>query len=255
MNNLITNVCICVCFYNTNPLYLEECFKSIDLAIWLFRRKYKDVPVELHVMDDGSDNTETLNMFDKIMNEYKYIKCWKHAHNTTLSVAINDLNVFTPDNALVIYIDSDDIMAPNRLITQYEVMTKYDQWKDITLCASLTTNKTIKTDNLNFIHYYRYRTLNEVHSLEKNFLIHSTIAYRINHLREFDIKYDNNLKCTQDYDFFLNILSHKLKLLLIPDALVFYRIYPDAEKPDNLRDYYSEFMIIRHKYNNPVLWG
>ena len=71
----------------------------------------------------------------------------------------------------------------------------------------------------------------------------------------FDIKYDNNLKCTQDYDFYLNVLSHKLKLLLIPDALVFYRIYPDAEKPDNLRDYSGEFMILRHKYNNPVLWG
>ena len=74
-------------------------------------------------------------------------------------------------------------------------------------------------------------------------------------MREFDIKYDNNLKCTQDYDFFLNILSHKLKLLLIPDALVFYRLYPDAEKPDNIWDYSGEFMILRHKYNNPVLWG
>ena len=97
--------------------------------------------------------------------------------------------------------------------------------------------------------------LNEVHSLEKNILIHSTIAYRINHLREFDIKYDNCLKCTQDYDFYLNVLSHKLKLLLIHDALVFYRIYPDAEKPDNIRDYSGEFMILRHKYNNSVLWG
>lgn len=255
MNNLITHICICVCFYNTNPLYLEECFKSIDMAIWLFHRKYEKVPVELHVMDDGSDNNETLNMFDQIMDNYKYIKYWRHAHNTTLSVAINDLNSFTPDNALVVYIDSDDIMAPNRLITQYEVMTKYEQWEDVTLCASLSTNKVCKTDNFNFMHYYGYRIFDKVDFLERNIIVHSGIAYKINHLREFAIKYDNYLKCTQDYDFYLNILSHKLKILLIPDALVFYREYPDALKPDNNRDYYGEFNIIRHKYNNQALWG
>lgn len=255
MNNLITHICVCVCFYNTNSLYLEECFKSIDMAIWLFHRKYEKVPVELHVMDDGSDNIETLNMFDQIMDNYKYIKYWRHARNTTLSVAINDLNSFTPDNALVVYIDSDDIMAPNRLITQYEVMTKYEQWEDVTLCASLSTNKVCKTDNFNFMHYYGYRIFDKVDFLERNIIVHSGIAYKINHLREFDIKYDNYLKCTQDYDFYLNILSHKLKILLIPDALVFYREYPDALKPDNNRDYYGEFNIIRHKYNNQALWG
>ena len=255
MNNLITHICVCVCFYNTNPSYLEECFKSIDMAIWLFHRKYENVPVELHVMDDGSDNNETLNMFDKIIDNYKYIKYWRHKRNTTLSITINDLNSFTPDNALVVYIDSDDIMAPNRLITQYEVMTKYEQWKDITLCASLTTNKVGKTDNFSFMHYYGYRIFDEVKFLERNIIVHSSIAYKINHLREFDIKYDNCLKCTQDYDFYLNILSHKLKILLIPDALVFYREYPDVQKPDNNRDYYAEFNTIRNKYNNQALWG
>jgi hypothetical protein len=225
------------------------------MAIWLFNRKYENVSVELHVMDDGSDNTETLNMFDKIIDDYKYIKYWRHTHNTTLSVAINDLNSFTPDNALVVYIDSDDIMAPNRLITQYEVMTKYEQWKDITLCASLTTNKVCKTDNFNFMHYYAYRIFDKIKFLERNIIVHSGIAYKINHLREFDIKYDNCLKCTQDYDFYLNILSHELKILLIPDALVFYREYPDTQKPDNNRDYYTEFNTIRNKYNNQALWG
>ena len=255
MNNLITHICVCVCFYNTNPLYLDECFKSIDMAIWLFHRKYENVPVELHVMDDGSDNIETLNMFDQIMDNYKYIKYWRHGHNTTLSVAINNLNAFTPDNALVVYIDSDDIMAPNRLITQYEIMTKYERWKDITLCASLTTNKTGKTDNFNYIRYYNYDILTQIYQLDRNYIVHSTVAYKINHLREFDIKYDNYLKCTQDYDFYLNILQKKLQILLVPDALVYYRQYPDSEKPDPNRDYYNEFNILRHKYDNKVLWG
>lgn len=255
MNNLITHICICVCFYNTNPLYLEECFKSIDMAIWLFHRKYENVTVELHVMDDGSDNIETLNMFDKIMDDYKYIKYWRHAHNTTLSVAINDLNSFTPDNALVVYIDSDDIMSPNRLITQYEVMTQYKHWKDITLCASLTTSKTCKTDNFNYIRYYQYDIIKHISELDRNYIVHSTIAYKINHIRSLKLKYDEELKCTQDYDFYLNLLNHNLSILLIPDALTYYRIYSDSEKPDNSRDYYKEFNIIRHKYNNQALWG
>ena len=247
---MIDNVCVIVCFYNTNPKYLEECFKSIDIAVWMFKRYYGDVPVEVHVMDDGSDNIDTINMFNKIVNEYKYIKHWKHEHNTTLATAINDLNVYTPEHALVVYIDSDDMMAANRLIIQYEVMHNYDHWKDITMCATITyTPNSTMRNNLNiFSRYYNYNVISKIDDMPQNIICHPTIAYKIDDLRNNNIKYDDNFKCVQDFEFYVHIMSKGLKILLIPDALTWWRQYPLSQRPDSNRPYVSELDKIKRKY-------
>lgn len=256
LNNSITSICICVCLYNTNPKYLEECFDSIDYAIKYFKRYY-DIPVEVHVMDDGTDDSGTINMFRDIVNsKYKYIKWWRHGYNTTLSIAINDLHQYTPNDALVIYIDSDDVMVFNRILVQYEIFIKYPQWQNITLCATTTCTPNWKMKrNYNILDYYNYTNIHKIDQLIQNNIHHTSIAYKINHIREFNIKYDEQLKCTQDYDFYLQLLQNHLEILLIPDALVFYRDYPDEQKPDSIRNYENEFKIIQNKYNNYALYG
>lgn len=255
LNNTISNVCVCVCFYNTNPKYLEESFLSIDNAIWFFKRYY-DVPVDVYVMDDGSDNIETINMFEHIHQKYPYIKLYKHEHNTTLAVAINDLHDQMPDDALVIYIDSDDMMMYNRILIQYEIFTKYTWWWNITMCATPTCTPShfFNQENLNILRYYRYVILNKLDDmLYDNYIMHPTIAYKINHIRQYNIKYDETLKCTQDYDFYLQLLSKNLDILLIPDAITYWRIYPDSEKPDSNRDYDGERDLILKKYFTKTL--
>ena len=85
--------------------------------------------------------------------------------------------------------------------------------------------------------------------MKENIICHPTIAYKINDIRSNNIKYDDNLKCTQDFDFYLQILSKNLKILLISDALTWWRQYPLEEKPDANRNYRDELDLIRIKYN------
>lgn len=251
MMNNIDNICIIVCFYNTNPKYLEECFRSIDNAIWMFKRYYS-IPVNVHVMDDGTDNIDTINMFGDIVDaEFKYIKWWRHETNTNLSTSINDLNKHTPENSLVIYIDSDDVMLPNRILVQYETFTQDEQWNDITLCCGNTCNINATNDDMMKLYYHiNYKIINNINLMQQNIICHPTIAYKINHLRKYNIEYDNNLECAQDFDFYLNILSHNLKILFIPDAVTLWRQYPLEEKPNPNRNYEGALGTIQVKYYN-----
>lgn len=250
---MITNVCVCVCFYNTNPRYLEECFKSIDIAVWMFKRYYEDIPIEVHVMDDGTDDINTFNMFENIRHQYNYIKLWRHDHNTTLATAINDLHKYTPEHALVIYIDSDDMMMPNRIMVQYEVMAKNNHWKNITLCATNTCSPSYMINQIIVWRYEKYHILFGSKSMEKNLIVHPSICYKIDDLRFCNIKYDDNIKCLQDFDFYLQILHKNLSILLLRDSLTWYRQYPLEEKPDSKRDYHGELKKLQIKYKNPNL--
>lgn len=256
LNNVITNICVCVCFYNTNAIYLQECFDSIDLAKSYFEKYYPHIPVNVHVMNDGSNASDTINMFEYIVNsKYKYIKWWHHEKNTTLASAINDLHMYTPSDALVIYIDSDDIMIYNRIVVQYRIMTQYAHWRNITLNATLTNTPVYRTsNNYAFLKYYNYDILTTPEDLSKNIILHNTIAYKINHLHQLNVWYDPQFKCTQDYDFYLNLLKHNCQILLTPDALTWYRQYEDAEKADPKRNYSEEFLKLQKKYNNYSLW-
>ena len=102
--------------------------------------------------------------------------------------------------------------------------------------------------------YYNYDILDDLESLTRNIIIHSTIAYKINHLRLLYVKYDDQFKCTQDYDFYLNLLHHHGAILLTPDALTWHREYDDINKPDSNRHYTEEFLKIQKKYDNYTLW-
>ena len=85
--------------------------------------------------------------------------------------------------------------------------------------------------------------------MKENIICHPTITYKINDIRSNNIKYDDNLKCTQDFDFYLQILSKNLKILLVSDALTWWRQYSLEDKPDFDRHYNDELEVIRSKYN------
>lgn len=254
---MITNICVCVCFYNTKAEYLEECFLSIHNAVWFFKRYYPEIPIEVHVLDDGTTDKQTLDMFyNQILLKYNYIKYWKHNHNTSISIAINSLYKHTPEHALVIYMESDDMMMYNRIVVQYEVMTKYDYWKDITMCCTNTCTPNIYNNNLNKLSLYsNYTILDSPNQLLRNTICHPSICYKIDDIRKKNIKYDENLKWLIDYDFYLNILEHNLKILYISDSLIWWRQYLDNDIHNKAiyRDYGNELNMLRVKHNNNFL--
>ena len=248
---MIDNISVVCCFYNTNPKYLHECFFSIYNAICFFN-SYYNVPIKIYVCDDGTDKKETLDMFyEYIFPRYKdLIVLVKHKTNITLSSAINDVLKIIPKNSLVIYIDSDDMMMYNRILIQYEIFTKYDHWSDITLNATLTCTPNIIINSPKYLYKYnKFKQLTCIDDNSKNIIVHPSIAYKINDIRKYNIWYDKNLKCTQDFDFILHILDNHLKIQLTPDALTWWRQYPDDQKPDFNRYYEYELKIIKNKYN------
>lgn len=247
--NKITNICVIVCFWNTNPKYLEECFYSIDNAVWMFKRYYKDIPINVHVMDDGTDRQDTLEMFyDNILTKYPYIKYWKHEENTTLATAINDLNEHTPDNALVVYLDSDDMMMPQRIIMQYEIMSKNS---NVTLCCTNSCTSNMYNDTLfKLSRYVNKVRINDISEIKENPICHPTICYRINDIRKHNIKYDDDFDCMQDFDFNIQVLNNNLTILFVPYSLTWWRQYPLEDKPDINRNYDSELKYLQYKWNN-----
>ena len=104
--------------YNTNPLHLKEClesclFQTID-------------DYEIVIVDNGSDNVNTLNLLKQIEKQEKVrlFVCPRQENKKNLSVALN-YGLSKCKFNLVARMDSDDVMCHDRLEKQKKYLDLY----------------------------------------------------------------------------------------------------------------------------------
>lgn len=241
---------IIIPFYNECIDYIQECLDSVILSKKDFLKYYPDNEVMIYVSFDDKDNIDIIDYVKDLQRDDIII----NINDQRLGFAGNNnvlLHILPNDTDLVIRIDGDDVMVYNRIRITYEVFG-YDFFSDVSIIGSNTTNPTYW--NRNIVHLeamLQNRRYNRVDQFKFNSICHSTIAFRYKDIVCNNIFYDEYFSCYGDLDFYLNVLQHNRVLMLIPDALVYYRNNNSNSILHSWKkEYLKEIDYIKHKYKD-----
>lgn len=161
---------------------------------------------ECIVVDDGStDNTEkVLKSYTKNDERFRFVKRPKHLPKG--ANACRNYGFSLSQGQFVNWFDSDDIMLPNKLKRQIEILSNYN---DSPFCISQTQwiNKVTKED-----FGLRSTKLDSLNRLEDYVLYKSywTILaplWRRSFIETNKLRFDESLHQSQEYDFHINALN------------------------------------------------
>lgn len=171
---------------------------------------------ELILCDDGStDKTMTIaNEFKKIDSRIKIIK---NDINLGLAFTLNKC-IENSNGTYIMRHDADDIMLPNRISKQVEVMEK----NNLDACGS--SAYIFDEDGV-----WGYRELPEYPSKEyavlNNLFIHPTVIMRKDKIEEvgmYEVS-DSTKKRLEDFDLWIKFLENEFKVYNIKEPLIYFR--------------------------------
>jgi glycosyltransferase involved in cell wall biosynthesis len=208
-------------------LYIRDAIESI------LNQTYKDF-IFLIINDGSSDKSE------EIILSYKdsRIKYLKNEKNLRLVATLNKgLDII--DTKYMIRMDADDISHPQRIEKLIQFM---EANPDVGVCGSYI--KTFGEDN----HIWKYKLTDEeikAGILFKSSMPHATCIFRMEVLKKYQIKYQEDFIHMEDKLMWFN--TFKLtKFANIPETLFYYRIHQKSvsnlykqTKSDMLIDYYK----------------
>jgi glycosyltransferase involved in cell wall biosynthesis len=169
------------------------------------------------INDCSTDNSLT------IINDYikkdKRIVLINNSRNLGLTKSLN-LGIKEARGKYIARIDSDDIALPNRLKTQYDFLEKN---KDIFLVgsSSYTIDESGKVRTIK-------KVLTNVEYIRDKLSIQNCISHPTIMFKNEGFTYRENFVYSQDYDFYLILLSNHKKITNLVEPLIKYRISTNA---------------------------
>ncbi len=172
---------------------------------------------ELIIFDDGStDNTIAII---KSFND-KRIKFYHHEYNAGIAICLNQVIKFSSGTYFA-RMDADDIMFPDRLMTQVEFLNQNPSFDVIGSNAVIINEKNCIIGLRKIKEYSTF-----YHAMKSSVFIHPTIMGHLNWFK--DNLYDIDLSGAEDYDlFFRTFFNSKFKNLQEP--VLFYRETNDSK--------------------------
>ena len=208
------------------PVYNGENYikYSIESAL---NQTYKNI--EIIVVNDGSkDKTEDIakSYGDKIKYYYK--------DNGGVASALN-LAIKESKGEYISWLSHDDIYYPNKIERQIEELENIDK------NTILYSGYELINDKSEFLGTWEISSKNEYRKLNNSFyaLLLSgfngcSLLIPKNAFYEVDF-FNEDLKCTQDYDLWFKILKYGYKVKYIPETLVQYRIHENQDTKKKLK--------------------
>lgn len=189
-------------------MYVEECIQSI------LCQSYKEF--ELLIVNDGStDNTSTKI---KLFKDQR-IRLIDNPHNdyiTSLNMGLKEAK-----GKYIARIDGDDLMLPERLEKQVEVMNNQIE---IVVCSSWLQRFGLSDEVME-----NYSGLVDhplIEMLKYNIIAHPTVMLRKSFLEEHNLSY-KNYKYAEDYKLWIDIAICGGKIWVMPEILLKYRCSSD----------------------------
>jgi succinoglycan biosynthesis protein ExoO len=250
-------VSIIIPAYNTEPYIAQAIHSALSQTI---------KNIEVFVIDDGSTD-QTLQIARSFSDQRLHILC--HSKNMGVSATRNQcLNKAA--GKWIAVLDSDDWYAPDRL--------------EKLLNIAEAENADMIADDLNFIQDGATQPwstliqesdslLQAVTAITPHYFVETGLygrkglhlgltkpLYRRAFLTQHQIRYKENLKVAEDFDFDLNCLVHGASFLLVSSAHYFYRARPGSlitqDKLRHIHDFYQStlsFCNLDIVQNNPML--
>ncbi len=195
--------------YNARQ-FLDESIQGI------LSQTFKDF--EFIIINDGSTDN-SLNIIKNYAKQDKRIILIENKKNIGLTKSLNK-GLRITRGKYIARIDADDIALPERLEKQYKYLEEH---QDIFLIggAALVIDKNEKEIK-------KYKPIVNENKLkrllkERNAIYHPTIMFR-----NEGFLYREKFYYSQDYDFYLEMLSEEKRLVNISDFLIKYRMSSEA---------------------------
>ena len=221
-------VSILVSSYNTKAAHIKDCLESIF-------SQQGHIFFEVVWVNDGSNEINT-KILKKLLNQFEnhtsFVKVIYHENdgNKGIGTSLNT-GIKLCSNEIIIKLDSDDIMLPDRITKQLEFMKKNP---DIAICGGQilmfndgNKNQIIRTTYHPTITWNTYKQ-----NISFWFINHPTVCYRKSKVLEAG-NYSTDLKKTwgnddlsQDFELELRMLKKYGKIYNFPEPLVLYRLHP-----------------------------
>lgn len=213
---------VLVSSYNTNANYMKQCLDSIKQQIGLFN-------IELVWINDGSsrENSEILkDMLDHFSNTTRFttVKFLENDGNKGIGYSLNK-GVIECSYEIIIKMDSDDIMMPNRIQKQLDFLLQNPSCK---ICGTQVAmfrgddkkqivSKTKHAD----ITWDSYKT-----NPKEWFVNHPTLCYRRQAIIDSGNYDPAEHSMIEDFHLELKMLKTCGKVYNMPDVLLYYRLHP-----------------------------
>ena len=212
-------VSILVSSLNTKAIYLKECLDSIKHQEGCFH-------MELVWINDGSDVLHTkilkhaLDHFEKTTRFTKVVYS-ENDINRGLGFTLNK-GVLLCSHDIIIKMDSDDIMVPNRIEKQFNYMTNY---KDIHMCGGQVQMFDDKKNNKGITNHPSILWKNYKENPKHWILNHPSLCFRKSSMLEIG-NYDPTLKqMCEDFEMELRMLKTYRFIYNFPEVLLHYRLH------------------------------
>lgn len=219
-------VSVLVSSYNTKHMYVYECLESIKSQNGHFG-------IELIWINDGSDDLST-RLLEAELDKFKKTTRWckvvykKQPTNVGISSCLKE-GIEMCSNEIIIKMDSDDIMHPDRIISQLQFMKSHS---DCVLCGSnvqmFSTNATNAKQFLQTTNHPHKITWAQYKDVKSHwFMNHPSLCYKKSAILSVGNYNTDMNSMSEDFELELRVLKKYGVVYNMADALVYYRIHPD----------------------------
>lgn len=213
------SVSVLISSFNTKAKYLKECMESI-------RQQNGHFNIEIIWINDGSDEIHTkllkavIEKYRRIMRFTDIVYC-ENDGNKGIGYTLNK-GILMCSHEIIIKMDSDDIMMPNRIQKQFKFMLENPQ---IHICGGQVqmfddAKNNRGQSNHPSITWDDYK-MNPSHW----FVNHPTVCYRRKSVLDAG-NYDQSLKqMCEDFELELRMLKTHGYIHNFPECLILYRLH------------------------------
>lgn len=232
-------VSIVIPVYNSEK-YIEETILSVQ------NQKYKNF--ECLILNDGSTDDSSEIIKQCISDDPRF--SFFEQINKGLSASRNIL-IDKSKGKYIQFLDADDVLSPNKIFTQVKKLNECSQ------CKLSYTNfnfgeaediKNIKT-NLDKLGLKKNDEISDfILRWETNLSIppHCFLV-DLNFIKENNIRFDENLKNHEDFDFWLELLYRKPLTIFLDEFLCTYRNTPNSMSK-NMKAMGEGFLFVLDKH-------
>ncbi len=201
-------ISVLMAVFNENPIYLKQAVQSILVQTF--------TSFELIIIDDGSDQEETVLVLEHFAKQNSRIRLFKESHQG-LTKSLNYGLKFCRAK-LICRHDSDDWSEPNRLFEQVRFLQKNPNISVVGSNIVLHQEKGNILWKTNFP--LKQKSILAAFSAENPFC-HGATCFRKTHANAVG-GYREEFNCSQDYDFFWRLCEYSDGANL-PEALYHHR--------------------------------
>ena len=217
-------VSVLVASFNTKAVYLKECLDSI-------KHQQGHFHIEVVWINDGSDKINTAILKEQLKRfenttRFVSVRYGENTENQGLGYSLNK-GVQLCSNELIMRMDSDDIMFPNRLQKQFEFMnlhkdcvlsgTQIEMFKDV----HGVKQKAGTTSHPPMLDLETFKKNTAQHWL----MNHPTFCFRKTKVLSVG-NYNSQIhSMCEDFELILRVLKHYGKIMNMPETLLYYRLH------------------------------